>query len=170
MIIKQITLERFFQFSMKKQNIFIYNYLISLLLGSLIYIIFRSTSLKMFSWYKVIGVNDFVLELRQYFKEYKYLIPNWVLFSLPDGLWIFSYVCLILWIWKGEVDFKNIFWIIIIPLVAIFSEVAQLLNIVSGTFDLSDLFFYLLGVLLPFIFFNKSITYNFKLNNYEKKF
>lgn len=155
---------------MKKQNIFIYNYLISLLLGSLIYIIFRSTSLKMFSWYKVIGVNDFVLQLRRYFEGYKYLIPNWVLFSLPDGLWTFSYVCLMLWIWKGRVTLKNIFWIIIIPVVAVFSEVAQLFKILSGTFDLSDLFFYLFGIILPFIFFNKSITYNFKLNNYEKKF
>ena len=138
---------------MKKQLIF--GHIITLLIGGLIYVLFRTSSLLMFSWYKTIGLGGILKGLR------KSTIPEWILFSLPDGLWIFSYVSLILLIWKNSVSLKNIFWILIIPILAIGSELGQFFGVLTGTFDLTDLMLYIFGMTLPFIFFKQSI--NFKL-------
>jgi hypothetical protein len=135
----------------------------TLLLGGLIYILFRTPTLKMFDWYDSIGLSTSLNTLRHYASPVVNHIPNWFLYSLPDGLWIFSYISLMLFIWRNSVSFKNIFWILIIPTLAISSEIGQLFGLVSGTFDFADLLLYILGMILPFLFFTKSINLNFKL-------
>lgn len=139
----------------------IFGHIMALLIGGLIYILFRTSSLLMFSWYKTFWLDGIINQLRKTTIPFAEFIPEWILFSLPDGLWIFSYICLILFIWKNSVSLKNIFWILIIPILAISSELGQLFGFITGTFDLTDLIFYILGMTLPFIFFNQSI--NFKL-------
>lgn len=143
---------------MKKQLIF--GHIITLLIGGLIYVLFRTSSLLMFSWYKTIGLGGILKGLRKSTIPFAENIPEWILFSLPDGLWIFSYVCLILLIWKNSVSLKNIFWLLIIPILAIGSELGQLFGLIIGTFDLTDLLLYILGITLPFIFFKQSINFN----------
>ncbi|WP_408037095.1 hypothetical protein [Tenacibaculum aestuarii] len=118
----------------------------------------------MFNWYKVIGINEALNNLRKYTIPYAENIPRWVLFSLPDGLWIFSYICLILFIWKNYVSLKNIFWILIIPVLAVCSELGQLFSLIKGTFDFTDLVLYSFGMTLPFIFFKKSINYKLQIS------
>ena len=147
---------------MKKQISF--GHIGTLLLGGLIYILFRSSSLLMFDWCNKIGLSNSINSLRDYTNPIVKEIPHWFLYSLPDGLWIFSYISLILYIWQNSVSFKNISWILIIPILAIGSEIGQLLGLVSGTFDFADLVFYILGMTLPFIIFNKSINYIFNFN------
>ena len=146
---------------MKKQLIF--GSILTLITGGMIYILFRTSSLKMFSWYQIIGLDELTNELRKFTFQFADKIPEWILFSLPDGLWIFSYVSLMLFIWKNSVSIKNIFWISIIPILAIGSEIGQLFGLVSGTFDFVDLLLYLFGMTLPFIFYYKSIKLNLKL-------
>ena len=146
---------------MKKQLIF--GSILTLITGGMIYILFRTSSLKMFSWYQTIGLDELTNELRKFTFQFADKIPEWILFSLPDGLWIFSYVSLMLFIWKNSVSIKNIFWISIIPILAIGSEIGQLFGLVSGTFDFADLLLYLFGMTLPFIFYYKSIKLNLKL-------
>lgn len=135
----------------------------TLLVGGLIYILFRTSSLKMFAWYETIGLSSLTIALRKLTFPFAPKIPEWILFSLPDGLWIFSYVSLMLCIWNNTVSFKNLFWILIIPFLAIGSEIGQGLGLIPGTFDLADLLLYILGMTLPFLFFNKSINLNLKL-------
>lgn len=86
-------------------------------------------------------------------------MPGWFLYSLPDGLWIFSYICLILYIWKNTLTKQNLIWIFIIPFIAVFSEFAQLFKIIPGKFDNIDLLFYTLGLLLPLIIFYKNLKF-----------
>jgi hypothetical protein len=119
----------------------------------------------MFSWYETIGLGGLTKELRKLTFQFSDKIPEWILFSLPDGLWIFSYVSLMLFIWQNSVSIKNIFWISIIPILAIGSEIGQLFGLVPGTFDFADLLLYLFGMTLPFMFFTKSINLNFKLQS-----
>tara|TARA_R110001606_G_scaffold370990_2_gene527654 strand:+ start:715 stop:1158 length:444 start_codon:yes stop_codon:yes gene_type:complete len=141
---------------MKKQLIF--GHIATLLIGGLIYLLFRTSSLKMFGWYKTIGLGEFTNGLRKLTIPFADKIPDWILFSLPDGLWIFSYVSLVLFIWNNSISKNNLFWILIIPILAICSEIGQLLGFVQGVFDVTDLLLYLLGMTLPFIFFKKSIN------------
>ena len=96
---------------------------------------------------------------------------QWFLFSLPDSLWVFSYVCLMFGIWKGVISPQNLLWIGTVPLIAIASEFGQLLGFVRGTFDIMDVLCYLLGSILPFLIFNQFIKYNnLKFLQHEKKF
>jgi hypothetical protein len=144
---------------MKRQSIF--GSILTLLSGGLIYILFRTSSLRMFTWYETIGLNHLTNELREWTFLFSNNIPEWILFSLPDGLWVFSYVSLILYVWQNSVSIKNIFWLSIIPVLAISSELGQFFGLVAGTFDFADLLLYTFGMTLPFIFFRKTI--NFRL-------
>jgi len=137
-------------------------HIVSLFAGSIIYILFRVSSLKMFSWSETLGTNITSNRLRGRSLLIIEHLPDWLLYSLPDGLWVFSYICLMLGIWKKSVSRQNIFWIGIVPFIAIGSEIAQLFGTVQGTFDITDIFCYALGFLLPFLLFNKSINYKFK--------
>lgn len=145
-----------------KYNKLIFGSLFSLTLGTSIYILFRSSSLKVFSWLDLLGINILDSNVRKFALSISKNIPDWVLLSLPDGLWLFSYVCLMLYIWKNSVTIQNLFWISIIPVIALGSEIAQLFGLMQGTFDLMDLLLYMLGGVLPLLIFKNSINYKLK--------
>lgn len=145
----------------KKNSRFIISSFISLFLGTVIYILFRTSSLKVFSWLKYFGIDFLNSSLRKESIKWAENIPHWILFSLPDGLWSFSYISLILGIWRGNISQSNIFWIILIPIVSISLEIAQYFGFIQGTFDIIDVFFYFIGSILPFLIFRKTIIFNF---------
>lgn len=134
--------------------------IITLSIGTLIYLLFRVSTLKVFSWLNFLGIDFVNNDLRKKSINYMPKIPDWFIFSLPDGIWIFSYVLVMISIWNFTLNKKSIFWMTIIPLVAIFSEIFQIFGFIPGTFDFVDLSFYILGFILPFIIFKKH--FNFK--------
>lgn len=73
------------------------------------------------------------------------MIPRWVIYSLPDGLWMFSGTTLILNVWNNIISKQSIFWIILMPLGAFFFEYLQKLKYIRGTFDFLDIANYLIG-------------------------
>jgi hypothetical protein len=113
----------------------------------------------MFKWFKLLKAATPIEFLRGITMPAKQSFPEWFLYSLPDALWNFSFMSIILLIWRNQVNKENCFWVFIMPLISIFSEVGQLLNIIPGTFDLMDLIFYVSGATLPvLIFTNHLIT------------
>lgn len=145
-----------------KYSKLIFGSLASLILGTSIYILFRSSTLKVFSWLDLLGINILESNIRKSALAVSYNIPDWVLLSLPDGLWLFSYVCLMLYIWKNTITVQNLFWIIVVPAIAIGSEIAQYFGLMQGTFDPMDLLLYVLGGILPLFIFKNSINYKLK--------
>ena len=144
---------------MKTKQLLI-GHIATLCCGSLIYILFRSSSLKMFIWFERINILDVIENIRNFTFIYSNNLPNFILYSLPDGLWLFSYVSLVLYLWKNELKSENLFWVFSIPLISIISELGQIFKIIPGTFDIIDLLMYVLGTILPFIIYKKSITNN----------
>jgi hypothetical protein len=136
----------------------IIGHVFTLLLGGLIYILFRQDTLKMFSWFDNINVSAAISELRLCTVPLSGHFPNWFLYSLPDGLWLFSYLSVLLAVWDNVISKHNIHWLLLVPMVAIFSEIGQLFEIVPGTFDIFYLIFYLLGTVLPILIFTNSKT------------
>ncbi len=136
--------------------------LFPLFVGGLIYILFRTSSLKMFRWYEILGLDHSMGILRYSSIPFAHRLPKWIIYSLPDGLWIFSYLTLMLIIWRNVISRNNIFWILIVPAIAIISELGQLIGIVPGTFDPADILFYLLGTSLPFIILNQTLRFNLR--------
>ncbi len=106
-----------------------------LLLGGCIYLIYRSTSLVMFTWVHFIGLDNILYSLRDSMQNYT--PPYFVLYCTPNMLWISSYLLLI-----DTLDLKyysKMFWSLILPSIAITFEFLQIWGIIPGTFDIWDL-------------------------------
>tara|TARA_B110000091_G_scaffold198350_1_gene227268 strand:+ start:237 stop:680 length:444 start_codon:yes stop_codon:yes gene_type:complete len=141
---------------MKSQIII--GHFLTLLLGGLVYISFRQDTLKMFSWFDRVNLSGVISELRLSTLPLTDHLPNWFLYSLPDGLWLFSYLSVLLVVWDNTISKQNIHWLLLVPAVAVFSEIGQLFGVVPGTFDIFDLTFYLGGTVLPILIFTNSKT------------
>lgn len=122
-----------------------------LVIGGILYVVFRTKSLKMFSWFDSIGFNTQISFLREYAIPLKSLLPSWVYFSLPDGLWVYSFTSIILLIWEGEINY----WLIIPFTTGILVEVMQGFSFI-GTFDWIDFIFSIFGFFFSIIINNKN--------------
>jgi hypothetical protein len=141
--------------------------LLPILIGGLIYILFRSDKLLMFYWFKTIGIGQPIRFLRNTDFIKNSNVPNWIKYSLPDGLWIFSYVSSMILIWNYKISKISVIWIFILPVIAVSSEFGQLFKVVPGTFDINDLAIYLFSTLLPIVLF-KYIFIDLKTTPYVK--
>lgn len=137
-------------------NQFILHVITPITLGGLIYISFRSKTLRMFSWIEFIGLEAQIFNLREHTIPFKQSLPTWFYFSLPDGLWIYSFTSALLILSSGRLNY----WISVPVLTGIFVEIAQGLKIFPGTFDLLDLAFSSLALLLSIIIINQKFKQN----------
>jgi len=69
-------------------------------------------------------------------------LGGWVVYSLPDGLWLFSYILLMGCIWNFNLK-RSFYASFPLAFIAIGSELLQILGWVPGTFDVVDLLCYL---------------------------
>lgn len=117
--------------------------LILFIVEGLMYLTFRSTELNMFRLYEHAG--PWVESLRAWGDTID--IPRWVRYSLPDGLWLLSYLLLVDAIWN-KFDKYSCIWYLIMPAVAFGSEFAQLLWGLTGTADPMDFVCYAAAVVI----------------------
>ena len=106
----------------------------------------------MFRWADAIGVKPVLDDIRIYCTTIQMDNLKWFFFSLPDGLWVYSFTSFMFIIWRFKFSRHSIFWISIGPLLALCGEIGQALGVVIGTFDPTDLLLCLIGSILPFIF------------------
>jgi hypothetical protein len=66
------------------------------LMCGLMYISFRPDTLKMFHFFKVFGLLDYLEDLQHNPAR----VPSWILYNLPDGAWLFAYSILIACFWN----------------------------------------------------------------------
>jgi hypothetical protein len=120
--------------------------LLSLLVGSIIYLLFRDVRLRIFYWLDILNLKGPILDLRAWVKHP--LDPHPFIFgSLPGGLWLLSGTLIMKVVWWNENGWQVQFWILILATVALVSEFGQLLW-VPGTFDIHDVVAYLIGAIL----------------------
>lgn len=112
--------------------------MIPITIGGLIYVCFRSNTLRFFEWIDKVGLSDVVNEIRSIAYPYKEVLPSWVLNSLPDGLWVYSFSA-ILFFASEEYFFQNKILLMLPFILILIMEVLQLLDVISGTFDIMDL-------------------------------
>ncbi|OAD42366.1 hypothetical protein LPB303_14810 [Polaribacter atrinae] len=135
--------------------------LLPIFIGGLIYIVSRSKSLKMFDWFEKINLSNEVSIIRDYFSNVE--LPNWIIYNLPDFLWVFSFTSLLFIIWNKKIEKENVFYLLFPMGIGVLSEFGQLFSIINGTFDKVDIIFYVFGGLSSIYIISK-----FKINNYEK--
>lgn len=125
----------------KSSNTFIaVNIVLPIILGGFIYIAWRKDTLLMFSWFQHLGLGSFVFRLRVYLSPFYEHIPKFVLYCLPDGLWVYSLTFFMGWLWKNSSKLAFMFWASIGSVLGIGGELAQSFGIVQGCFELLDLF------------------------------
>lgn len=82
--------------------------------------------------------------------------PDWVIYNLPDGLWLYAFLSSIVFIWEEEFSWYFILWAAIVVVLSCLTEIMQAYNFINGTFDWNDMLAYLIAVMLSGIqFYNK---------------
>ena len=108
-----------------------------LIIGFILYILFRNESLIMFSWLKALGLYDSIHHFRN---SITYSLPSWIYGSLPYALWDLSLGLILIAIWAKRMSFYiKIFIALLVFLLGPVIELFQLTNIIRGTFDIVDL-------------------------------
>lgn len=121
--------------------------------GSLIYILFRPKNLIMFKWFRYFQTEDFISISREKFSEIP--INDFVIYNLPNGLWITSLTIFISIIWKDSQNkYFNYYLLTLLGIVTL-PEILQFFNFINGTFDIVDLMVNFLFFLIPFDFLNR---------------
>ncbi|MFW6016946.1 MAG: hypothetical protein ACOCRK_10955 [bacterium] len=133
----------------KKRYIFL-NCFLPIIIGALIYILFRTTTLLVFSWLKYLNLMNYITSIRLLFADINN-VPKWIIFSLPHALWAYSFMFTFLYIWIDKISKFKYFWFLLVIIMTLGGEIGQLLNFVPGTFDFYDLFLSLIACISPFI-------------------
>tara|TARA_R110002096_G_scaffold13704_1_gene48174 strand:+ start:606 stop:1091 length:486 start_codon:yes stop_codon:yes gene_type:complete len=107
--------------------------------GAIVYVGWRSTDLLVFDWLAWLGIPEDVFRP-------DIQLPRWLLYSFPDGCWVFAGTSWMLLIWR-----RLHAWVYIFAVLGIGGEIGQGLGYVPGTFDWNDISFYVGGFLLSYL-------------------
>ena len=138
---------------------------LAILIGGLIYILLRPSEHIFFGWISMAGLEQWMSHARSVSPALGQLFPEWLVFSLPNGLWSFAYALLITRIWSRSRSWLKYFWMASIPILVLGFEIMQIPGIIPGTFCIQDIALGLLGLLLG-IYIGTMKTKN---NNYHEK-
>jgi hypothetical protein len=112
---------------------------VSVFLGGLIYVFFRPSEPIFFNWFNSLGVGNYLDFIREKSTVISPFMPEWIVFSLPNGLWAFAYTLLIICVWQGSKSFVKYFWFVSIPVLIFGAEFLQLSGNLPGTFCWNDI-------------------------------
>lgn len=128
--------------------------IIIFLFACMIYISNRSFDMILYKWLNINTSNV----IFSFFRQNAIPLPDWALYNLPDGLWLFSYTLLIDAIWsKNNIKF---YFIGIISLFILILETAQMIHIFPGTGDILDIASYLIALIIYSLY--NIITYRYE--------
>ena len=113
-----------------------------ILVGGLIYLLFRSTELLMFRWVEALGLDEALHQSRAQVATLDIELSEFTLFCLPDGVWVFACTAFFARLWHDGPLWMRVFWIGLGPVLAIGGELGQIIGFVPGTFDLLDMLAY----------------------------
>lgn len=120
--------------------------LIALTIGGLIYILYRSENLLMFDWFDNLNLSSLIDRLRTSTDTTS--VYGWIKYNIPAGLWLFSYMFVIDSIWWKDKNKYYMYFLYVLPILAISSELMQLFKLCPGTFDILDIISYFLAILI----------------------
>jgi hypothetical protein len=109
-------------------------------IGAAIYLLYRSTHLLVFEWLTACRLLPWVLLAREYCAGFQ--LPEWLLYSLPDGLWVYAITSWMILIWSRNPPLP---WLLVGVMLGCGGELGQIVGIVPGTYQHLDMVFYLVG-------------------------
>lgn len=121
-----------------------------LVLGGSIYLLFRPKTLLMFKWVDSLGLSEYIDQLRDTVSGIT--LNRITLYSLPDGLWLASYIIVVNTIVSKNSKHNLLFWSLLLPFIAIVFELLQIPGIIPGVFDVFDLICYIVPLIIYLIY------------------
>ena len=103
-------------------------------IGGCIYLMQRTTGILMFRIIDFLGLTDIVAGLRDSMLQ----MSEFIVFSLPGGLWSASYILLSDAIFAGYPRLMRLSWGALIPMIGLVSELLQSVGLCPGTVDWQD--------------------------------
>ena len=110
-----------------------------IVLGTVVYVGWRPTNLLVFDWMAIFGIPEKVFRPTL-------SLPETLLYSFPDGCWVFAGTSWMLMIWRRIHP-----WIFVFVLLGVGSEFGPRIGLVPGTFEWNDIAFYIGGFTLSCI-------------------
>ena len=131
---------------MKRAIYFLLHVVLPVAVGTAIYIGWRDQNMWVFRGIDAVGANWLVVRP-------DIPLPGWVLYSLPDGCWVYAYTSWMLMIWR-----RMNLWVVTGVVLAVGGELGQLqvVGLVPGTYDNTDMVCYLGGFLLSWVIYAKT--------------
>ena len=124
-----------------------------LLIGGTIYLFLRADHLFMFLWAEWLGLMPALESARTVTLPLRPMVPDWLLFSVPDGAWVYSFVAFFGRLWREGPVWAKVVWIGLGPAMAIGGELGQLIpGFVPGTYDWMDMFWYVVATVVSFAY------------------
>ena len=125
---------------------------VPVVVGGTVYILWRSETLLMFRWFDVLGLTAGIQHLRDFSAPLGTRLPEWVLYSLPDALWVYGFTVFMGLLW-APVSTRAAFCAMLVPLtLGLGGEIGQAVGIVCGCFDPIDLMLCSCASLAGFLF------------------
>ena len=115
--------------------------IIILLVACYVYVSHRDGDMILYSMLGIDGNSSLFIALRQNATD----LPAWVIYNIPDGLWLLSYLLMIEAIW-GNGKQRKIWFIIPVILFAFLLEVLQYIGFFPGTGDVLDMLCYSVAI------------------------
>lgn len=124
---------------------------ITLLIGGLIYLIFRQDILAL----QYIKDCEWLKSIRVEIHSNSFFI-NWIIYSLPDALWYYSLLSFMIAFYDKTIINRILF--IIAVLLPFIWESLQYFRVLSGTYDNIDITFYIITLII-FLCFQKKLNH-----------
>lgn len=107
--------------------------------GGLVYLLARPPGLRLFVWLESAGLSDGLARARDVCHPLVLALPSWLLFSLPNALWLYAFAWLLSALWEHRATRASLPWLLVAPALGLGWELGQRVGVVPGTFDLLDL-------------------------------
>lgn len=104
----------------------------------------------MFKWGESLGISEYIDRLRDMVSNIT--LNHITLYSLPDGLWLASYIIVVNTIVSKSNKHNLLFWSLLLPIIAIVFELLQIPGIIPGVFDVFDLICYIIPLIIYLIY------------------
>jgi len=109
-----------------------------ILVGTTIYLSWRSTTLRLFDWGDNLGMAEVLRTVRSAAWAGRESVPGWVAYSLPDALWSYAFTCALCFVWASRGYWERSLWLLVPLVVTTGSELLQGSGLIVGTFDWID--------------------------------
>lgn len=110
-----------------------------LVLGGVIYALYRSPDLLVFDWLRAFGLDPPAAWFRFEPQGSTAHLPAGVVFSLPDGLWVYALTAAMSLLWRDRPGRVGALWLSSGLVLGLGIELAQSLGRFPGTFDPYDM-------------------------------